>query len=212
MARKTKASHMTKTVNFDISETLMEDGREFSYGLCCRDITTDDTAIIIQGGQGSTIFGQGNKYMTMADNLRKKYGVAVLVVAANYDYTDLFTNELAFLYSKLPSVRKIYFMGNSKGAMLGARFAHRHREIKRMLLVNMPLMINWHQSRAGLAEFAGEKITFVFGDKDPSYGYREIVDVVPYKTKHELITIPGANHNFVGLEEEFMELPGKYLM
>lgn len=39
----------------------------------------------------------------------------------------------------------IYYMGMSNGAVLVARYGHMHPEIKRMLLINGPLMINWPQ-------------------------------------------------------------------
>ena len=45
---------------------------------------------------------------------------------------------------------EVYYMGNSNGGIIGAQFGIKYPQIKRMLLINPPLMINWHRTKEGL--------------------------------------------------------------
>jgi len=103
-------------------------------------------------------------------------------------------------------------MGNSNGAVLGGRYAYLHPEIKKMLLVNGPLMMNWLQTKSGVEQFSGEEVIFVYGDRDPSYKYLGLLGVIEGPGKRSVITVEGADHNFKDMEEEFYTLAEKYLL
>ena len=50
----------------------------------------------------------------------------------------------------------------------------------------------------------------LFGDRDPSYPYVEIIDTVNNDNIKKVI-IPNADHNLSGGIEEFLSLPEKHL-
>ena len=102
-------------------------------------------------------------------------------------------------------------MGMSNGAILGARFGHLHSEIKRMLLINGPLMINWPQTKKGLEKFEGKSVVIVYGSRDPSSKYAEMIEFIDNPGKMNLVKIEGADHNFKNMDESFRGLPERYL-
>ena len=102
-------------------------------------------------------------------------------------------------------------MGVSNGAILGARYGCHYPEIKKMLLINGPLMINWLQTRKGVEKYKGERVTFVYGSLDPSYNYREAISLIQSESKVDLVVVEGADHNFRGMENHFSKLIEEYL-
>ena len=72
-------------------------------------------------------------------------------------------------------------------------------------------MVNWHRTKAGTAEFHGERMVYIYGEKDPSYKYLTLLDLVnnPLKSVH---VIPGADHNFRGMLDKFENLAEEYLV
>ena len=53
-------------------------------------------------------------------------------------------------------------------------------------------------------------MVLLFGDRDPSYPYVEIIDILDNDSIKKVI-IPHADHNLSGGIEEFLSLPEKYL-
>ena len=69
-----------------------------------------------------------------------------------------------------------------------------------MLLVNGPIMINWPKTKKGIERFQGEKVELIYGMKDPSYRYYDILDCIN-SNKLVCTAIEGADHNFTGMED-----------
>ncbi len=63
--------------------------------------------------------------------------------------------------------------------------------MKHMLLLNCPLMINWHRTKAGLMRFTGDW-KMVFGGEDPS---ARLVPVVSETFPGRMEVIPGEDHH-----------------
>jgi hypothetical protein len=78
-----------------------------------------------------------------------------------------------------------------------------------MVLVNMPLMMNFHKIKEALSR-ADTEIRFVYGEKDPSISYVPFLRNAGQKegnlARVEILTVKGADHNFAGMTDAFMEL------
>ena len=73
-----------------------------------------------------------------------------------------------------------------------------------MLLVNMPLMINFHKTKRWLAEISQTDVIAVYGERDPSYSYLPFIN--GRMDNLEVRIIPGADHNFAGRIDMFVAL------
>ena len=125
-------------------------------------------------GQNGSVYGYNNKYLKMAKYINLQYGCTIVVSSNPYDCTDSLGQALEVIKQEVNQDVNVYYMGMSNGAILGARFGHLHSEIKRMLLINGPLMINWPKTKKGLEKFEGESVVMVYGSLDPSFKYAEI--------------------------------------
>ena len=105
---------------------------------------------------------------------------------------------------------KISVMGSSLGASFAAWYAWEYPRIHEMLLINMPIIINWHRVKKGIAHFGG-RVTIIYGDKDPSYKYFGILDAVKSE-QVEIGIVTDADHEFSNCVEQFIELPMRYLL
>lgn len=171
----------------------------------------DKMVVLIKTGQNGSIYGYNDKYLRMAIDINKKYSCTVVVSSNPYDCTDSLGQALEVIDEEVSQEVEVYFMGMSNGAILGARFGYLHPEIKRMLLINGPLMINWPQTKKGLEKFNGEIATMVYGSLDPSYMYAEMVEFIDNSGKIRLVKCEGADHNFKNMDEYFQRLSEEFL-
>jgi hypothetical protein len=164
----------------------------------------NDICIFIVTGRGGTIYGYNNKYINLATELSEHYGYAICVVASPIEGPlELIENmELCMNASSFTEVR---YIGISYGALVGAQQGWQIPRISKMLLINGPLMINWHKTKLGAERFKGKEIIFVYGEKDPSYRYFEILKNIDSSVV-SLYSVSGADHHFSGMEDEEMEL------
>lgn len=102
-------------------------------------------------------------------------------------------------------------MGHYNGGLIGAWFGTQYKQIKRLLLINTPLMYNWHITRDGIKQFDKEKLTLVFGEFDQSIKYTELLTPL-LNDKIKLEITKGEDHNFSKDMEDFISLPEKYLI
>ena len=151
----------------------------------------------------ASIYGYQNKYLKIAKRINYKYGLTVIVAANLSDMT--LDDDFEKLDSYLEDA-DIYFMGISNGAAQGIQKKFDDDRIKRMLLVNVPLMINLHKTKEGIQNYKG-KIIFVFGSKDSSFNYLPLIQ--DFRNVNVAI-VPGQDHNF-SKGDEFLYLPDKYL-
>lgn len=99
----------------------------------------------------------------------------------------------------------IIFIGFSDGANIGAQQGYLIPKIKRMLLINGPLMINFHKTKSGILAFENEKIEMIYGEQDPSYKYVGLLDFIDSKFL-EVDTLEGIDHNFTNALPDFEQL------
>ena len=160
--------------------------------------TRQDYALLIKGGQGGSACGYQNKYLNLANEIRDKYGITV-VSCATPDEPNLgnqanqIADNVALVNEICKSSPKILFMGMSKGASLGCIEGSKIPQISRLLLINLPLMINLPRICHAAKNFSGEMMTFVFGSEDPSIRESELLKLHE-RDNMKVVTIPGQDH------------------
>lgn len=193
---------------FDIEiKKELKDALNIDYGI----IKGNSTILFIKAGQNGSLYGYKNKYLKMARRANKKYGCSVICSSNPFDGTNPLDNafEVIDYYAKNFNDYKVYYLGFSNGALIGAWFGTKYEKIKRLCLVNGPLMYNLHKTKECVQKYDGEGITFVYGELDQSYKYLKLLekiadDKIKIYTLHE-------DHYFSLNEEDFQTLPDKYL-
>ena len=201
-----------KRTDYDkIIHSQFEDIAIIDYGI----IKGNGTIVFIKAGQDGSMYGYQNKYLKIADNINKKFGYTVICSSNPFDGTNPLDNAMKVIenYCKEQKIKdyKIFYMGHSNGALIGAWFGVNYPRIKRMLLVNGPLMYNWHKTKEGIQKFSGEKLVLVYGSLDQSFRYTELVKPLENE-KIKLEIIEGQDHHFSKNTFDFKKLPEKFLL
>lgn len=168
-----------------------------------------DNLFLILTGLGGSADGFCNKYGRICDSVQKEHGFSALVVPTPQDVwgrKDAFFEEVAANF--IQNSRRVYIMGVSAGASLALWFSARYPQIGRVLCVNPVMNLNLHLAIAGAHSFCGEKMTIVFGEYDPSAKWAA---AIPQKNNVQTHIIPGADHVFSGMLDEFIALPERFL-
>ena len=178
------------------------------YGI----VEGNNIIVFIKAGQDGSLYGYQNKYIKMARRLNKKYGCSVICSSNPFDGNNPLDNAMEIIedYAKIFDNYKIYYLGYSNGALIGAWFGVKYPKIKRMALVNGPLMYNFHKTKEGALSFNGDMISFIYGEYDQSIGYIDLLKNME-NDKKKVFVKKGQDHHFSKSEESFQEIPEKYL-
>ena len=124
-----------------VVHSQLEDVALIDYGI----IKGNEIIVFIKAGQDGTMYGYQNKYLKIANSINKKYGYTVICSSNPFDGTNPLDNAMKVIkdYCNEQQIEKykIYYMGHSNGALIGAWFGINYPEIKRMLLVNGPIFL-----------------------------------------------------------------------
>lgn len=185
-----------------------EDIAIIDYGI----VEGNNIIVFIKAGQNGSLYGYQNKYIKMAKRLNQKYGCSVICSSNPFDGNNPLDNAMVIIedYVKRFDDYKIYYLGYSNGALIGAWFGVKYPKIKRMALVNGPLMYNLHKTKEGALSFKGESINFIYGEHDQSIGYIELLKSIE-NDKIKVFIEEGQDHHFSKSEEDFQQIPEKYL-
>ena len=185
-----------------------EDIAIIDYGI----VEGNNIIVFIKAGQNGSLYGYQNKYIKMAKRLNKKYGCSVICSSNPFDGNNPLDNAMEVIedYAKRFDDFKIYYLGYSNGALIGAWFGIKYPKIKRMALVNGPLMYNLYKTKEGALSFKGESINFIYGEYDQSIGYAELLKSIE-NDKIKVFIEEGQDHHFSKSEEDFQQIPEKYL-
>ena len=185
-----------------------EDIAIIDYGI----VEGNNIIVFIKAGQNGSLYGYQNKYIKMAKRLNKKYGCSVICSSNPFDGNNPLDNAMEVIedYAKKFDDYEIYYLGYSNGALIGAWFGIKYPKIKRMALVNGPLMYNLHKTKEGSLSFKGESINFIYGEHDQSTPYIELLKSIE-NDKIKVFIEEGQDHHFSKSEEEFQKIPEKYL-
>ena len=194
-------------MKFDQTQTVVQtDGLKIEYGL----IHGNNRIVIIKAGAGGNYIGDDEKYLEMARLLHDTYGCTVLSLS-NYASDSFERGDVAVireLIAEMGGEVELYYIGNSNGSTQGLLTATKYFAFRRMVLVNMPLMLNFHRIKEALTR-ADTEIRFVYGEKDPSISYVPFLRNASSKegnlARTEIVTVGGADHNFAGMTDVFIE-------
>ena len=181
----------------DFDLTLIREGIE--YGI----LNGNERIVFIKAGAGGSYRGYEDKYLKMALALGGRDGSTVICASNPSDDLSLKYDEQilreVMAGKGAPTAPK--FIGISRGAYLGIIHLSERVQFDSLLLINMPLMLNYQKMTARLA---GKNATFVYGSLDPSVPY------LPFLKRHcdKIVTVDGADHNFHGMLDEFVALAG----
>ena len=169
-------------------------------------IVGNSKIVFIKAGLGGNFLGYENKYLQIANNLHKKFGCSVISVSNPIENKTVLNVDKQIIINFISDNKienpEFYFFGHSNGCVKGLELASSYVHFKRMVLINMPLMINFHKSRAYIASIPNTEILMVYGDKDPSFSYTPFL-----KDKYanvKLISVSSADHHFKGMLQEFI--------
>ena len=178
-----------------------EDSVEYGY------VSGDDRLVYIKAGMGGSYEGDHSKYLRIARRLNKRCGCSVVSVAnpspLPISVDKAIVDDLIHRHGISDS--RISFFGHSNGGVKGLELADTGIKFDKMVLVNMPLMINFHKTVQRIKAIPGTRIIAVYGEHDPSYKY------IPFLERKglsnvEIVKYPSVDHNFDGRLDEFVEL------
>ena len=196
-------------LKFDkIVKSNLEDIAIIEYGI----IEGNNTIVFIKSGQNGSIYGYNNKYIKMAKRLNKKYKCTVICSSNPFDGNNPLDNAFTVIekYTSKFEDYKVYYLGFSNGALIGAYFGINYPKIKRMLLVNMPLIYDINLIKNNLNNFNNEKVTIVYGSLDYSINLLENIKDIK-SNRVDIKVILNEDHYFSKDEEDFYSLTEKYL-
>lgn len=181
--------------------TLRLGGMEYAY------VRGDQRIVFIKVGLGGDCYGAEDKYLRMACMLHKQCGCSVIVASNPIEgksHVEADRQAIAQLVAAQGiNAPKLYLFGNSGGCVKGLALASECAFV-RMVLVNMPLMIDFHKTKRYIAAIPQTEIVAVYGERDPSAPY------IPFLQDRfanlQVRVVQGADHNFCGMTQEFTEL------
>ena len=179
-------------------------GANHSYGF----VRGNENIVFIKSGLGGSCFGFENKYLQIARRLNSKFGATIICASNPHDNkSHIEVDRRAiddYIIENNISYPNLYFFGNSNGCIKGLQMSSAGCHFNKMVLVNMPLMINYHRTKAMIQEAKNTDILAVYGGKDPSVSYLPYIKdkYVNFKTN----VFPQADHNFKGMLDEFIAL------
>lgn len=179
------------------------------YGI----VNGNDTVVFIKVGQNGSIYGYENKYLRIAHNLHSKYGYTVICASNPFDGNNPLDNDFSVVedYCKENGIDdyEIYYFGHSNGARIGIAWGYQYPRIRKMVLVNSPIFINFNSLKDGLNNIDNKKVFLVYGEYDQSVSYTELFKPL-LNGNIKLEIVKGADHDFTNMLDEFMKLPDKY--
>lgn len=165
---------------------MIKYNEEFEYNIKDKNVNIgiingNNTIVLIIPGYKTNIYGYNNRYSKLANKINGKYK-ATVIITSNPFRDENPINDLMYIiekYAKRFENYEVYFFGFSKGGLIGAQHATQNKKIKRMVLINGPLMIYYHRTKDGMTKFDGERITYIYGSLDPSYKYSGLLTLKP---------------------------------
>ncbi|NMA50856.1 MAG: alpha/beta hydrolase [Mollicutes bacterium] len=186
------------------------DNKQIEYGVKFG----NNTIVFIKVGFNGSIYGYNNKYLEIANKLNEIYGYTVIV--SSNPSTRKNPLDVGFeIINKVVSYQNIkeynvYYVGYSNGAMIGSRWGYLYNKIKKMLLINSPIMFNWPYQKEGLLKSKAEDILIVYSEYDQSIEFIELIKKI-INNKIKLKIIPNTDHMFTNMKDKFISCIINYL-
>jgi len=160
--------------------------------------------VFLKPERGGTIDGPAGAYRRLAAQICGRCGCAAAVSANPADAACDLQAEIETVTEAAGPFGEIVFVGVSEGALAGAQQGWQIPALRRMLLINAPLMAGWHETRRGIERFRGEQAHFLCGTGDPSWQYFGILQHI-HSPVCRYSYIAGADHRFTGMERRLAD-------
>ena len=148
------------------NEIITDDGVSIGY------ISGSERVLFIKTGQGGSIYGESDKYLNLAREINERYGMSIFVSATDCDSECIYQSEMELVKQKVRiEDYDMYYLGVSKGGLIGIWYAKGSPVLRNILTVNAPLMINFYSKSLPSIKALGDKLTMIYGDLDPSFKY-----------------------------------------
>lgn len=180
-----------------LSLSVNEETLEIGY------IAGSQKVFFVKTGQGGSIY----RYLELALKMNEDYGCTVFVSPTNIDKRYVYESEMKLVCEQMQSEQyEIYYMGISKGGLIGCWYADGEPRVKKIAAINAPLMINFHNRTLPAIQSLSSKIKMYYGSLDPSYTY------IPFASRFVKVTvIEGADHMLKGHTEMYESIARELL-
>lgn len=194
---------------FDEINKISCDGIDVEYGCVCG----SSKILYIKAGMGGSYLGYENKYLRIARRINEKYGYSVICVSNPVPLPIVVDKTILHKFVKEQGIQnpEMFFFGHSNGCVKGLELGACGIPFIKMVLVNMPLMINFHKTVQWINAMTGTDIVTVYGEIDPSYRYIPFLQIKNFENL-EIVKVDGADHNFNGMTEQYIELSEKAVL
>lgn len=135
-------------------------------------IAGSERVLFIKTGQGGSIYDPPGKYLSLSHDMSLLYGCTVFVSETLSDTPEDYGQDMRLVAEQMGDTPyEIYYMGVSKGGLIGCWYGADNPKIKRIAAVNAPLMLNFHNKTLPALQRLSPKLTLYYGTRDPSYRY-----------------------------------------
>jgi hypothetical protein len=192
-------------MDFDLTFThTLPDGTPLEYGL----IAGSGAVAFIKSGKGGDHRGHDDKHLRMARRIHVRYGYTVIcspnpVEQATYTADKAVLDDYIARYGA--GETEVCLIGNSNGAYQNLLLAGMIPPPRKMIGINMPLMLNFHKSTAMLQSLGETEKIMVYGDKDPSFRYLPMLEFKSIE-RLRVLRLQGIDHLFSGRIQDFAAL------
>ena len=191
-------------MDFDFLTEREACGTAVTYGV----LRGGENIIFVKAGRGGNYRGYKDKYVRFAEYLRDNFGTSVICASNPDECRSSFEADASVIleYARGFDAPKLYLWGTSDGGFKCIDLAEK-LEFERLLIVNMPLMINFYKTKEKLRTFEAARIAFFYGDRDPSFKYTPFLYSLHGA---KLVELENTGHN-VDMSENEMKMFAKYL-
>lgn len=169
----------------------------------------NEKIVFIKCGRGGSYQGHDEKYAKMAEHLHAKRGCTVICASNPIEHDKSYDVDKAVIGDIIAKKQwtdfEIDLIGSSNGAYQNLFLANQLPRLKKILCINMPLMINFHKITEQLQALETVEKTFVYGTKDPSYVYLPMLEMKHYPL-FRAIRAQDADHLFQNKTADFIAL------
>ena len=196
-------------MSFDIVSEIEHEGQIVDFGY----IKGNNKIVYIKAGMGGSYHGYENKYLKIAHRLNKKCGCSIICVSNPVPLPIAVDKTILDNFIKEHGIQnpQMFFFGHSNGCVKGLELGASGIPFTKMVLVNMPLMLNFHKTVQWIVSMPETYIVTVYGETDPSYRYIPFLETKNLENV-EILKVAGADHNFKGMMEQFIELSEKVIL
>lgn len=161
--------------------------------------------VLIKPESDDNFYGHKGRYIEIAGRINKEFGLTVCVSVKSLDSEKSLFDEISVIRAICPFVEDFLFIGVSAGGLVGAQQAWMNYQVKKMLLINLPLMLNIHKTKEGLSKFDTENAMIVYGERDNSFRNIQLLKEGEL-SKIKLFSVPDADRRFTGMAKELEEI------